>query len=140
MANPKTPKPLAASPLPTVATTQAPAAPATPATPVLTAAQQAAHAAAVAAGLPRSLVALATRATPVVVPPALQALRLLPGRPYAARGHNAAWAAAVLAAAAAPGGCTMQQAAAAAAAAGSPAGGLHSAKAYYSRGWLVAAK
>ena len=115
---------------------------ATPANPVpvLTAAQLAQQAAAVLAQptLPRSLVAMVPRAA-APVPAALGSVLLVAGKPFACRSHNAAWAAA-LAPVLARGPASVAALAAAAAAAGSPAGGLHSIKAYIKRGNLVPSK
>lgn len=130
-----------------MATRSKPQAPAASATPVQTTpavvAQPAKLAAEVYAAqpwaptLPKSLNAKGAGllGAPKGLPSALQGVRLLPGKPYAARSaHNAAWAALAVATCAKAG------------AAGAPvvdvlaAGvGLHSVVAYVQRGWLVRA-
>jgi hypothetical protein len=96
--------------------------------------------AAAAAGLPPSLVAGLPRHVAATIPADWQNVRLVTGKSYKARQHNAAWAAAMTACVNAAGeeGATVADCVAATLAPTLPPGsGWHSVKAYIGRGWFV---
>ena len=88
-----------------------------------------------AATLPKSLVAKGNALTGMPpnasIPANLQNVRIVAGRPYTARAHNAVWAAQMATCVAqAQGGATVAQVLAAGV-------GMHSIKAYLGRGWFT---